>query len=65
MVSVEPGPSSMSWMAWESTHEREVVFPDYAPGGTIVEAGEFAAGVDSLSKTLWRRTLELAVRIGR
>ena len=51
VVGVEPGPSSTSWMAQESTNEGEVVFPDCVPGGTTVEAGEFTVGVDSSSKT--------------
>ena len=42
-----------------------VAFSDYILGGTTVEAGESIAGVDSSSKTQRRRTLELAVRIGR
>ena len=41
-----------------------VVFPDCVPGGTTIEVGEFIAGVDSLSRTPQRRTLELATRIG-
>ena len=65
VVDVEPGSSSTSWMARESTDKMEVVFPDCFPGGTIVEVGEFIAGVDSSSKTPRRRTLELATRIGR
>ena len=43
----------------------EVVFPDYVPRGTTVEAGEFIAGVDSSGKTPRRGTLELATRIGQ
>ena len=39
VVDVELRTSSMSWMARESTHEGEVVFPDYVPGGTTLEAG--------------------------
>ena len=64
VVGVEPGPSSTSWMARESTNEKEAVFLDCVPGGTTVEAGKFTAGVDSSSKTPWRRPLELATRIG-
>ena len=52
-------------MAQESTHDGEVVFPDCVPRGTTIEAGEFTAGVDSSSKTPWRRTLELVARIGQ
>ena len=55
----------MSWMARESTHEGEVVFPDCVLGGTIVEAGEFIVDADSSSRTPQRRTLELAARIGQ
>ena len=64
VVGVEPGPSSTSWMARESTNEKEAVFLDCVPGGTTVEVGEFTAGVDSSSKTPRRRPLELAARIG-
>ena len=52
-------------MAWRSTDGQEVVSPDYVLGGTTVEVGESTAGVDSSSRTPKRRTLELAVRIGR
>ena len=38
-----PGPSSMSWMARESTCEGDVVFPHCVPRGTTVE------GVNTLS----------------
>ena len=55
----------MSWMAWESTYEGTVAFPDCVPGGTTEEAGESTAGVDSSSKTQRRKTLELATRIGQ
>ena len=65
VIGMEPGPSSTSWMAWESTDNLEVVFPDCVPVGTIIEAGEFTAGVDSSSRTPQRRTLEVAARIGR
>ena len=58
------GPSSMSWAARESTYEGTVAFPDCVPRGTTVEAGESIAGGDSSSKTLRRKTLELATRIG-
>ena len=60
-----PGISSPSWTAQESTHEGEVVFPDCVLGRTTVEAEECTRGVDSSSKTPQRRTVELAVRIGR
>ena len=60
-----PGRSSLSWLARGSTEGSEVVFPDCFPRGTIVEAGEFTAIVGSSSKTSWRRTFELATRIGR
>ena len=62
---MEPVPSSTSWMARESTDKVEVVFPDCVPRGMTVEAGKFAMGVNSSSKTPRRRTLELAARIGR
>ena len=62
---MEPGPSSMTWMGREYTDKVEVVFPDCVPGGTIVEVEEFIVGVDSSSKTLRRKTLELVARIGR
>ena len=65
VVSAGPGPSFTSWMARKSTNEGEVVFPDCVLGGTTVEDGEFTAGVDSSSRTPWRRILELAARIGR
>ena len=52
-------------MAWESTHEGEVVFPGCVPGGTTREAEEYTAGVDSSSRAPQRRTLKLAARIGR
>ena len=61
---MEPGPSSTSWMAQESTHKGEVVFPDCVPRGTTIETREFTAGVDSSNKTPERRTLELAARNG-
>ena len=64
VVSIGPGPSCLSWLAWGSTDEREVVSPDNVPGGTTVEVGESTAGVDSSSRTPKRRTLELAARIG-
>ena len=51
VVSAGPGPSSMSWMARESTYEGIVAFPDCVPRGTTVEAGETIARVDSSSKT--------------
>ena len=51
-------------MAQEPSDKVEVVFPDCVPGGTTVEVREFAAGVDSSSKTPRRRTLELAAGIG-
>ena len=51
MVGAGPGPSSMSWMAWESTHEGEVAFPDCVAGGTTIEAEECIVGVDSSSRT--------------
>ena len=59
-----PGPSSTSGMAQGSTDGQEVESPDSVPRGTIVEVGEFMAGVDSSSRTPKRRTLELAARIG-
>ena len=59
------GPSYLSWLAQGSTDGWEVESPDSVLGGTIVEVGESTAGVDSSSKTPWRRTLELAMRIGR
>ena len=62
---MEPGLSSTSWMARESTDEGEVAFPDYVPGGPTVEAGEFIVGVDSSSRTPQRRTLKLATRSDR
>ena len=65
VVGVEPGPSSMSWMARKSTYQGEVVFPDCVLGGTTVEAGGFILGMVSSSKTPRRRTLELAARIGQ
>ena len=65
VVGVDPGPSSTSWMARESTYVGIVAFPDYVPGGTTVEAGESTAGVDSSSKTQRWRTIELVARIGR
>ena len=65
VVSTGLGPSSTSWMARESANEGEVVFPNYVPGGTTVEAGESTVGVDSSSKAPRRRTLELAMRIGQ
>ena len=65
VVSVGPGPSSTSGMAWGSTDGQEVESPNSVPGGTTVEVGESTAGVDSSSRTPKWRTLELAVRIGR
>ena len=65
VVSAEPGTSSACWMARRSTDGQEEVSPDCIPGGTTVEVGESTAGVDSSSRTPKRRTLELAVRIGR
>ena len=65
VVSAEPGPSSTSWMAQDSTYEGIVAFPDCVPGGTTIEVGGFIVGVDSSSKTPRMRTLELAARIGR
>ena len=51
-------------MAWRSTDRQEVVSPDCVLGGMTVEVGESMAGVDSSSRTLKRRTLKLAARIG-
>ena len=51
VVSVGPVPPSTSWVGRESTYEGRVVFPDCVPRGTIVEAGESTAGVNSSSKT--------------
>ena len=64
VVSVGPGPSSLSWLAWGPTDGWEVVFPNNGFGGTTIEVRESTAGVDSSSRTLHRRTLELATRIG-
>ena len=62
--SAGPGPSFTSWMAWESTYEGTVAFPDCVLGGTTEEAGESIAGLDSSSKTQRRKIFELAARIG-
>ena len=58
-----PGPSCLSWLVRGSINGREVVSPDNVPRGTTIEVGESTAGVDSSSRTLKRRTLELTARI--
>ena len=65
VVSVEPGPSSTSWLARGSTKGQEVVSPNGDPRGATVEVGESTVGEDSSSRTPKWRTLELAARIGR
>ena len=65
VVSAGLEPSYLSWLARGSTDGWEVESPDSVPRGTTVEVGESIVGVDSSSKTPWRRTLELATRIGR
>ena len=65
VVTVGSEPSSMSGLARGSTNEQELVSADSVPGGMTLEVGESTAGVDSSSRTPKRRTLELAVRIGR
>ena len=65
VVNARLGPSSSSWLAQGSTEGCEIESPDSILGGTTVEVGESMAGVDSSSRTLQWRTLELVVRIVR